>query len=197
LNSFSSASYLKISRFFEGRPAVFKFERGISDIDSKQNFFQWRKWEKEVGARLRTQVQAELVEREVRSEDIHLSSSHTRSRAGERIVAVVGSDHRVGVDLEDRNRSVSEKVAARIQDVSETRFGLTPIELWVIKEAAFKANPRNAGTLIPQYRLIDWVPNLDKGGGVGEVHHSVEGRLKVLLIPEDLWHLALARVCDV
>lgn len=44
-----------------------------------------------------------------------------------------------GFDLEPQNREVSQAAYKRFTSLRERRLGLTPLEAWVAKEAAFKA----------------------------------------------------------
>lgn len=66
--------------------------------------------------------------------DGYFSISHSEKAGG-----FVTADIPIGLDIETKNRSLSEKAYLRISDEEERRLGLSPIELWVAKEASFKA----------------------------------------------------------
>lgn len=66
--------------------------------------------------------------------DGYFSISHSEKAGG-----FVTSDIPVGLDIETRHRKLSEKAYARISDEDERQLGFSPIELWVAKEASFKA----------------------------------------------------------
>lgn len=94
-----------------------------------------------------------------------LSTTHT-----EEIVFVVGLTPKktivlgVGVDLEKSDRAMSQRVAQRLIHPEEGIWtDLRPLDFWVIKEACFKANPRNQGTTLGQYRIKDWDPGTCTG----------------------------------
>jgi hypothetical protein len=103
-------------------------------------------------------------------------------------------------------RIVNQPASQMLQDTASQEEGaiaslsllqsgpLIPLELWVIKEAIYKANPGNPGTLIPQYRLTDW----NDASQIGEAGHFVDGiqkaKFKILLIRQTRWRLALARL---
>ncbi|HTL10940.1 MAG TPA: 4'-phosphopantetheinyl transferase superfamily protein [Bdellovibrionota bacterium] len=76
----------------------------------------------------------------------------------------------VGVDLEVAGRAVSPQLSRRLltdpeesalvaqaaAQASTPEEALAPLDLWVMKEAAFKAQPRSKGTSVLQYRLQTW-----------------------------------------
>lgn len=64
----------------------------------------------------------------------HFSISHSEKAGGYAISA-----DPIGLDIETADRELSEKAYHRISDEEERELGITPIELWVAKEAAFKA----------------------------------------------------------
>lgn len=69
-----------------------------------------------------------------RSQKGYFSISHTRGLGGY-ILANMPS----GFDIESRSRPISKRAYKRITTPQERELGLTPIEAWVAKEAAFKA----------------------------------------------------------
>lgn len=77
----------------------------------------------------------------------------------------------VGVDCEwesrlDALRSTQAQLRARVVSPEEEAAcgkALDFLDFWVLKEAAFKANPWNAKTLLPSYRVSEWDPALGQG----------------------------------
>jgi hypothetical protein len=63
----------------------------------------------------------------------------------------------LGIDLEKRDRPVSEAALNRFCSESEREYlpVLSPVELWTLKEAAFKSDPGNSGKVVWDYRLRD------------------------------------------
>ena len=59
----------------------------------------------------------------------------------------------VGIDLERLDREVSAGVAEKFILSTEKNLPLLPIELFSLKEAAFKSNPKNQNTVISQYEV--------------------------------------------
>lgn len=66
--------------------------------------------------------------------DGYFSISHSEKAGG-----FVTSDIPIGLDIETKNRPLTDKAYLRISDADERKLGLSPIELWVAKEASFKA----------------------------------------------------------
>ena len=62
------------------------------------------------------------------------SISHTTTCGG-----WVTSKSPIGIDLEPLNRVISPRVAQRITLANEEGLGLSPLQIWCAKEAAFKA----------------------------------------------------------
>jgi hypothetical protein len=67
------------------------------------------------------------------------------------------------------------------------------LQFWVVKEAAFKANPKNDGTVLPQYPIKYWDPNA-REGIVALPGTSLRCRFRLLDIGP--WWIALAHVED-
>jgi hypothetical protein len=64
----------------------------------------------------------------------YFSISHTDGLGGY-LLAPVPS----GIDIEDQNRTVTDRVFKRFTTPQERSLGFSPLEAWVAKEAAFKA----------------------------------------------------------
>ncbi|MDX1918278.1 MAG: hypothetical protein SFT81_03960 [Candidatus Caenarcaniphilales bacterium] len=60
----------------------------------------------------------------------------------------------VGVDLQIV-RSIRPGLSARLTNPSERSLALSPLQIWNIKEALFKANLSNQKTLIRDYRILE------------------------------------------
>ncbi len=84
---------------------------------------------------------------------------------------------RVGVDLEPEDRRVADGVFERVFTPPERGLGLSGLEGWVIKEAAYKANPDSAGTWLPQYAIVRAARTPD-----GPAASRVEGAIR---LPEE------------
>lgn len=82
------------------------------------------------------------------------SLSHT----GDRVLALGASSESgfegVGVDVERAHRPVQPSLDKKIRVEGEQELALSSLELWVIKEACFKANPRSRGTLLSDYSVM-------------------------------------------
>ena len=82
---------------------------------------------------------------------LHLSLSHSVDAA----IAVACEALEVGVDLELCSRSISEAVQKRFYFEDEKRLGLSPVEVWTVKEAAFKAHPHRPGMVISDFEIFE------------------------------------------
>lgn len=111
---------------------------------------------------LKQEVREGLIQQGVDQNAIVTSVSHTQV-GQESWVLVVGSDQRVGVDLECAHRKVHPRLVTRILSDQERTLEMSVLEAWVAKEAGFKANPQNQGTVLPQYRLTAWNPKFREG----------------------------------
>ena len=101
----------------------------------------------------------ELVQKQIAPQEIQLSLSHTGNRRGiprASVAVAIGAGQvaHVGVDLEFGEREISPAAAQKFVHDTELFLGWSALEIWVIKEACFKANPENVGTQISQYRII-------------------------------------------
>lgn len=97
-----------------------------------------------------------------------VSLSHTRG-ASVCASAFCGS---VGVDIERATRKLSKGVRKRVFTSNELKLGLMPIELWTIKEAAYKA----ACNKIQRAPKDLWVASIEvsKRGAVARTKFSKE-----------------------
>lgn len=116
-----------------------------------------------------------------------LSVSHSCFQ-GDLTVAVIGSIHPIGIDLEHSQRKVHPQVLPRICTPDEIRFGLTVLEAWTIKEAAFKAFYQNKNTTLPSYKIASW--NADQRDGVIQFPNYDFGRF--YLTRWSSWFVAVA-----
>ena len=69
----------------------------------------------------------------------------------------------IGVDIEKADRKVDGSMDVILIAPEERKHGLSLLDFWVIKEACFKANPRNEKTALPQYV----VESMDLASGKG------------------------------
>lgn len=76
------------------------------------------------------------------SSEIHISLSHTKNIAAFCAVSAHSSSVlNLGVDLELKDRVITEEVAERIKRSAQSKIAqsMDPLKLWLAKEAAFKA----------------------------------------------------------
>jgi hypothetical protein len=87
--------------------------------------------------------------------DLRTSISHTRAEGRPIVFAagVAGKIAGVGIDAEFSSRDITEAAAAKFVQPDERKFGLSLLQIWVIKEALFKANPQNDETTLIDYRI--------------------------------------------
>jgi hypothetical protein len=100
------------------------------------------------------------------------SVSHSRSGGGSclGLIGLVSDEaFQIGLDIEHRRRAMASGIEPRLRKrlakPQEERFGLSILETWVIKEACFKANPANLGTVVAGYEIQDF----DRSSGEGAV----------------------------
>lgn len=90
--------------------------------------------------------------------EISVGISHTDQGLGKcaavAIAAFGESGTQIGVDLEFSDRRVSERVYFRVSDAEERDMGMTPLECWVIKEAAFKA-AEGAAAFVSEFQVTE------------------------------------------
>ncbi len=99
----------------------------------------------------------------------------------------------LGVDLEDHRRAVSQPIYQRITAPEERELGASPLEMWVLKEAAFKANRDNPGTVMKHYALHTWDRALKQGTLVLKTPRKTGWQsFDVQLVAHPRWLIALA-----
>ncbi len=91
---------------------------------------------------------------------VFYSISHTQNHEGVWILAAghcINSRQpvSVGVDWEYKDRKTHPELGRRISQSSEKSSHLNALEIWTIKEACYKANPKNKGTVLKQYRITN------------------------------------------
>ncbi len=160
-----------------------------------------RSREKRGRAELERVIRFNLHQAKVPESSIVITASHTSSADGSCVV-VAGSDEHVGVDLEASSRKVHPKILTRITSSGERdllghlkHLEKDTLKFWVIKEAAFKSNPHNLGTTLPDYVLSQWDPFVQEGSVL--LPRQSEGYLKewgcrVKFLELGTWYLALA-----
>lgn len=125
------------------------------------------------------------------TEDVILAVGLSATGKSERAIGV-------GVDLERRTRAMSQAVYHRVVSQEEQIFEkahLGALDFWVIKEACFKANPLNQGTVIPQYRVTEWDFATKRGKTViGPIENRIEKKIEIhfQLLTAQEWTAALA-----
>lgn len=90
------------------------------------------------------------------------SVSHTQTKHTSFMLAV-GADQPIGVDVEWAQRKTHPRLLSKLIDPELDKSGLTPLEYWVIKEAAFKANSKNKETFLSHYSIKEWNPLKQQG----------------------------------
>ena len=90
-----------------------------------------------------------LLSQGASAERMFLSLSHTSGAC----IAVAAMDISVGVDLEASTRIVSDGVANKYFFEEEKKWGWSALQVWAVKEAAYKANPENKNTVLSDYRI--------------------------------------------
>lgn len=117
--------------------------KGTEKKEMIENFWRSRKT-------LTSAIQ-QALDQGAKPENLHCSLSHT----GGACIAVTSVQSSIGVDLELTLRPINVQLASRITNSDEKISNLNALQVWVIKEACFKANPNNQGTVLPQYRIIE------------------------------------------
>jgi len=118
-------------------------------------------------ARLAEWLNARVAEAEIRNEIGSLglqSLSHTRISDQSFALAVgLGMTEGilgVGVDLESAQREMEPRVVDRLVQPQERKWlesgEIEALDFWILKEAAFKATPANAGLVISAFTLATW-----------------------------------------
>jgi hypothetical protein len=127
---------------------------------SEENDQNFRKRERSLSESALRKISQKLGER------AKFSCSHTRTSDGIWALAagaVSKNSLSVGIDLESVYRKVPAGLGKRISKNLKAAETLQPIEIWVIKEAAFKAYPMNSGTVLSNYEITYWDPETRAG----------------------------------
>lgn len=97
---------------------------------------------------------------------VKTSISHTRENGTPVIFAAAAeSVNGLGIDVELASRTLTEAVALKFIRPEEASLQLNPLQIWVIKEALFKSNPENTGTVVSHYRITSY----DQGSGCAQI----------------------------
>ena len=126
-------------------------------------------------------------------EKLSISLSHSRT-ASVAVVAEKVAEETIGVDLESKSRGISERAAQKFCTADELALGLTPLQIWVIKEACYKAIPNNAGLVLPYFEVTEWnqkdgIVKLKKGALSGQPQNE----LRFSLVETDLHWIGFAQ----
>jgi phosphopantetheinyl transferase (holo-ACP synthase) len=92
---------------------------------------------------------------------LRFSFSHTEGVALA-MVAVFPSSGGFGVDLESLGREISDAAFARFHRPSELSLLSDRLDHWVLKEAAYKAHPRSAETVVSDFEITGRGPGEDE-----------------------------------
>jgi hypothetical protein len=95
----------------------------------------------------------------------------------------------VGIDSELLSREITEAVALKFISDDERKLGLTPLQIWTIKEAVFKSNPDNKNTTVSQYTISVYDPKT----GVGDAVGPAKDFYSFCICQVDRWVVSLAR----
>ena len=137
-------------------------------------------------------AEARRAEQEIRRQlgpEAQISLSHTAGRVF--AIGVARGSSRaagIGIDAESSARVITSAVYARFASSAEIALGLKPVQVWVIKEACYKANPRNAGTAVSKYRIESY----DPGNETGETSSPDGGRIHFSCSKMGQFYVALA-----
>ena len=97
------------------------------------------------------------------STDLFASLSHSRLASAACVSPRSGPVLGIGIDLEDVRREISSAARERFQLSEFESASLSPLELWCLKEACFKSDPRNEGSLISRYELLSFDGSTGRG----------------------------------
>jgi hypothetical protein len=95
----------------------------------------------------------------------------------------------VGIDAELAAREITEAVALKFISDEERKLGLTPLQIWTIKEAVFKSNPDNEKTTVSQYVISSF----DSKKGAGEAAGPAKDFYSFSVRELERWVVSLAR----
>lgn len=135
----------------------------LASLPTGDPLFQQRKIQDPVrrkdwaeGRRCLLDVRAQLLEGSAGGE-IRMSLAHSQGIAiavGLRLAEGDAPVLAVGVDIEASKREITPKVIQRVASTAEMKHArVEPIELWVIKEACYKANPASQDTVLSHYEI--------------------------------------------
>jgi hypothetical protein len=95
----------------------------------------------------------------------------------------------IGIDAELVAREITEATAQKFVSDEERKLGLTPLQIWTIKEAVFKSNPDNKDTLVSQYLISSF----DAAKGSGEASGPKKDFYSFSVREIERWVISLAR----
>jgi hypothetical protein len=95
----------------------------------------------------------------------------------------------VGIDAELSAREITEATALKFVQDNERKLGLSPLEIWTVKEAIFKSNPQNEKTTVSQYLISSF----DREWGTGEASGPEKDFYSFCVRELDRWIVSLAR----
>ncbi len=130
-----------------------------------------RQWQWQESRRCELQVHEALLAKGASANAILSSISHS-----ENWTVAVGAAQKnaqskvlrgVGLDIESSRRAVSHRVSDRITGEEERNFPLTPLEVWVSKEACWKSVPGNTGTVVWEVCIKSYDAETKRGRFVG------------------------------
>ncbi len=179
----------ELRSLLRGRTSSLLFRKAL---EVKESHEARRLSERSQSRQLESRVREKLVNQGLSEASVITSLSHTHTQDGNWMI-VIGSDQNIGVDLESEQRKVHAKLGSRLISASEQKIRLSVLEFWVIKEAAFKSNPQNHRTYLPQYLVRSWDEKTRTGkiqlppSSQGNVWHC-----KFKLLKVDSWLISLA-----
>lgn len=162
---------------------------------------QRRQWAE--ARRCELEVESRLLAEQGTPEKPLLSVTHAARGEETRVVVVgvgaVAGACGVGVDLEFSGRALRNPESLRKSLVTPDEESRVPflsvLELWVIKEACFKANSENSNTIIADYRIIEFDRGSGSGKAVLERRKGLSISFRLLSVEDELgnpWWLAFA-----
>lgn len=95
----------------------------------------------------------------------------------------------IGVDIEDSSRKLEDEVVKRFMNSSDlVKYNdLRAIDFWVLKEAAFKATPKDMQLVVTSYDLTRWSEKTKTG-----VMQSKSARCDVKLLKSGQYSIGLS-----
>jgi phosphopantetheinyl transferase (holo-ACP synthase) len=95
--------------------------------------------------------------------EVLVSLSHTQNASVAIATLKTSGIIGIGVDIESSSRKVSARALNAFASSSEQDMNLTPVQIWAIKEACFKANAFEPNTMVSQYSIVKFDPIENKG----------------------------------